>query len=252
MTAQEKLYSFRKENKAFLYPSFPSISGAGPNGAIVHYKAGAATTRKLGAGEFYLIDSGGQYADGTTDVTRTLAIGTVSAAMKEHFTRVLKGHIALACARFPQGTTGAQLDILARKALWDVGLDYDHGTGHGVGAFLGVHEGPQGISGRARVPLKAGMIISNEPGYYLAGHYGIRIENLVVVRESALKIDDKPMLEFETLTLAPIDRNAINPALLAEDERKWLNVYHARVYQAHESGLNEAEKEWLRHATAPV
>lgn len=252
ITAQEKLHDLRTQNNQFFYPSFPSISGAGPNGAIVHYRASDATNRKLNAGEFYLIDSGGQYADGTTDVTRTIAIGDVSATMKDHFTRVLKGHIALALARFPKGTAGAQLDILARKALWDVGLDYDHGTGHGVGAFLGVHEGPQGISGRARVPLQAGMIISNEPGYYLAGHYGIRIENLVVVRESAVKIDDKPMLEFETLTLAPIDRNAINPALLADDERKWLNVYHARVYQAHENGLSEPEKAWLRSATAPL
>jgi Xaa-Pro aminopeptidase len=252
MKAENKLLDLRKANSHFLYPSFPSISGAGPNGAIVHYRSTEKTNRKMKTGEFYLIDSGGQYPGGTTDVTRTLAIGAVSEAMKEHFTRVLKGHIALALARFPQGTTGAQLDVLARQYLWEVGLDYDHGTGHGVGAFLGVHEGPQNISSRGSVALQAGMVISNEPGYYLAGHYGIRIENLVAVRESTLKLEDKPMLEFETLTLAPIDRRAIKADMLTAHERAWLNDYHALVFKTHHSALDAMEKAWLEAAAAAL
>ncbi len=252
IAAQEKLLGYRKLNNGFQYPSFPSISGAGPHGAIVHYKASAASNRVLGDHELYLIDSGGQYPDGTTDVTRTVAIGTPSTRMREDFTRVLKGHIALASVRFPAGTTGAQLDVLARQFLWQAGLDYDHGTGHGVGAFLNVHEGPQGISSRAQTPLQAGMVISNEPGFYLAGQYGIRIENLVVVVESEKQLDGKPMLEFETLTLAPIDRNAIEVGMLNTAEKEWLNAYHKRVYDAHAAFLEGAEKEWLKAATAPL
>jgi Xaa-Pro aminopeptidase len=252
MAVQDRLLELRGKDAGFLYPSFPSISGAGPNGAVVHYRATPATNRVLGAGEFYLIDSGGQYQGGTTDVTRTIAIGDVGAAMKRHFTLVLKGHIGLARARFPQGTTGSQLDVLARQHLWHDGLDYDHGTGHGVGAFLGVHEGPQSISSRGHVPLRAGMVISNEPGFYLTGAYGIRIENLVVVQESAVKHEDSALLEFETLTLAPIDLEAVDVSLLNADEKTWLNAYHARVKAAYLSQMQAGEISWLEHATRPV
>ncbi|HVY11987.1 MAG TPA: aminopeptidase P family protein [Alphaproteobacteria bacterium] len=252
LAAEEKLLEFRKANNSFLYPSFHSISGAGPNGAVVHYRASKETNRRLGKGEFYLIDSGGQYPDGTTDVTRTVAIGDVSAEMRQNFTRVLKGHIALARACFPAGAAGAQLDVLARQYLWQAGLDYDHGTGHGVGAFLGVHEGPQNISSRSQVPLQAGMVISNEPGYYQAGAYGIRIENLVTVKESAKKLDEKPMLEFETLTLAPIDLRAVDVSMLNADEKTWLNTYHRAVFDAHASAMNAEERKWLEAATKPL
>jgi Xaa-Pro aminopeptidase len=252
MTAQDKLLAFRKENKEFLYPSFNSISGAGPNGAVVHYRASEETNRTLQQNELYLIDSGGQYRDGTTDVTRTVVIGAPSDDMKTHFTLVLKGHIALARACFPQGTTGAQLDVLARQPLWRYGLDYDHGTGHGVGAFLNVHEGPQSISSRSQVSLRAGMVISNEPGYYLEGAYGIRIENLVVVKEAATKMDAQPMLEFETITLAPIDLRLVKAELLETDEKAWLNAYHARVFETHAPRLNAEEKAWLKTATAAI
>lgn len=252
ITAQEKLLSFRRVDNSFLYPSFNSISGTGPNGAIVHYRATPETNRIMQAGELYLIDSGGQYPDGTTDVTRTIAVGAVSPEFRQHYTRVLKGHIALAQARFPQGTTGAQLDVLARQFLWEDGLDYDHGTGHGVGAFLSVHEGPQGISSRNTVPLRAGMILSNEPGYYREGSHGIRIENLVAVKESEKQMDGKPMLEFETLTLAPIDLKAIDASLLTQQEKGWLNDYHAQVFRAHATQLDMDGLAWLRQATAPL
>jgi Xaa-Pro aminopeptidase len=253
ISAEEKLLEIRKQNNSFLYPSFPSISGAGPNGAVVHYRASNETNRPLHPGEFYLIDSGGQYADGTTDVTRTVSIAEVTPEMRAHFTRVLKGHIALAAARFPAGTTGGQLDVLARQFLWQAGLDYDHGTGHGVGAFLGVHEGPQSISGRSTsVALQPGMVVSNEPGYYKEGAYGIRIENLVVVKESAAQLDGKPMLEFETLTLAPIDVGAIDKSLLTPPEKQWLNEYHTQVFEAHQDKLTPPEREWLEMATKPI
>lgn len=252
IAAEDVLLEFRKTAPGFLYPSFPSISGAGPHGAIVHYRATKESNRILGNGELYLIDSGGQYFDGTTDVTRTIAIGTPTADMKKHFTLVLKGHIGLAQAVFPQGTHGGQLDILARQHLWAAGLDYDHGTGHGVGAFLGVHEGPQSISGRSTVPLRAGMVISNEPGYYLGGAYGIRIENLVFVKESDKKLDGKPMFEFETLTLAPLDVNLVDGALLTASEKTWLNAYHKTVFDTHAQHMNDQEKAWLKTATAPL
>ncbi len=252
LQAEEKLLEFRRENPEFLYPSFHAISGAGPNGAVVHYRGTAGTNRGLKPGELYLIDSGGQYRDGTTDVTRTVAIGAVSDEMKRNVTRVLKGHVALASIRFPAGVTGAQLDVLARQYLWRAGLDFDHGTGHGVGAFLGVHEGPQSISARGQAVLQPGMVLSNEPGYYKKNAYGVRIENLVAVRESAVMMDDKPMLEFETLTLAPIDRNAIDAEMLTADEKSWLDEYHRNVYAAHESRLGEDERRWLRAATAAV
>ncbi len=252
IAAEDKLLEFRNAAPGFIYPSFPTISGAGPHGAIVHYRATKESNRSLNAGELYLIDSGGQYFDGTTDVTRTVAIGVPAPAMKTHFTLVLKGHIGLAQAVFPQGTHGGQLDILARQHLWAAGLDYDHGTGHGVGAFLGVHEGPQSISGRSTVPLRAGMVISNEPGYYLTNAYGIRIENLVFVKESATKLDAKPMLEFETLTLAPMDMNLIDASLLTAHEKTWLNAYHATVFNTHAPHMNEQEKAWLKTATAAL
>lgn len=242
------LESFRAKDQTYRGPSFATIAGTGPHGAIIHYRADEKSNRRARNGDIFLLDSGGQYPDGTTDVTRTLAIGAATTAMKEHFTRVLKGHIALASAQFPPGTSGSQLDILARQPLWAVGLDFDHGTGHGVGAYLCVHEGPQRISKRgSAVPLQQGMIISNEPGYYLAGHYGIRIENLVTVVQTGAR-----MLGFETLTLAPIDLALVEVALLTSDERNWLNNYHQRVYQAHASALELPVRDWLARATRAV
>ena len=246
----DRLQAMRQETGKLRDLSFDTISGAGPNGAIVHYHASKATERMLEPGSLYLVDSGGQYRDGTTDITRTVAIGTPSAEMKDRFTRVLKGHIALATARFPAGTTGSQLDVLARYALWQVGLDYDHGTGHGVGAYLSVHEGPHRISKVANnVALQPGMIVSNEPGYYKAGAYGIRIENLVAVKEAEIDGADRRYLEFETLTLAPIDRNAIDIGLLTEAEKAWLNAYHARVRAVVAPQVDDTTRAWLEEAT---
>jgi Xaa-Pro aminopeptidase len=226
-----KLEAFREATGALKDLSFDTIAGAGPNGAIVHYRPTLKTNRRVQPGELLLVDSGAQYLDGTTDVTRTIAIGQPSQEMRERFTLVLKGHIALGSARFPVGTTGSQLDTLARIALWNHGLDYDHGTGHGVGSYLGVHEGPQRIAKAPNtVALQPGMIVSNEPGYYRTGGYGIRIENLVVVKPAEpVSGGERPMLSFETLTLAPIDRTLIDPALMTPDELAWLNAYHARV-----------------------
>ncbi len=248
--ASDQLASFRHGNDHFRNLSFDSISAAGPNGAICHYKAMPETQREIPVNSLYLIDSGGQYLDGTTDITRTVAVGVVTQEMKECFTRVLKGHIALGTARFPKGTTGSALDALARKPLWDVGLDYDHGTGHGVGSYLSVHEGPQRISKVPnRVALAPGMIISNEPGYYKEGEFGIRIENLVVVRESK---DNSDWLEFETLTLAPIDLNAIEKTLLTPEETAWLNVYHTRVRDSLAPQLKGSDLTWLNEATKAI
>ena len=228
LDAVARLAAMRAGGEDFRGPSFDTISGAGPNGAIVHYRVTAETNRTLEPGTLYLVDSGGQYLDGTTDVTRTVAIGAPEPEHRDRFTRVLRGHIALALARFPRGTTGAQLDTLARQFLWQAGLDYDHGTGHGVGHYLNVHEGPQRISrlgsGAALAP---GMVVSNEPGYYKTGAYGIRIENLVAVTEADGA--DSGFLGFETLTLAPIDRALVEPAMLTAAERAWLDAYHARV-----------------------
>ncbi len=254
ISAAQKLESYRHDTGALKDLSFESISGAGADGAIVHYRVTTASNAMLTRGSLYLIDSGGQYLDGTTDVTRTIAIGEPTAEMKNRFTRVLKGHIALSRVRFPQGTTGTHLDILARAALWEVGLDYAHGTGHGVGSYLGVHEGPQRIA-RAwnDTPLMAGMIVSNEPGYYKTGAYGIRIENLQVVSPAeTIEGGEIPMLGFETLTLAPIDRRLIDPSMLDEAETQWLDDYHARVLAIHEQCLNEEEANWLRKACAPI
>jgi Xaa-Pro aminopeptidase len=232
--------------------SFETISGAGPNGAIVHYRVTEATNRTLAAGELFLIDSGGQYQDGTTDITRTVAIGRPSAEMQQRYTLVLKGHIAISTARFPKGTRGIDLDPLARMALWQHGLDYSHGTGHGVGSYLSVHEGPQSISKRGLAVIEPGMIISNEPGYYKAGAYGIRIENLVLVEPaSPLPGGDADMMSFETLTLAPYDRRLILPALLSPAERAWVDAYHARVLKALGPLVSASDRDWLTAATAP-
>ncbi len=250
----KRLEDFRHETGALKDVSFESISGAGPNGAIIHYRVSEKTNRPVRSGELFLIDSGAQYEDGTTDVTRTIAIGTPSAEQRRNFTLVLKGHIALAMARFPEGTTGVQLDTLARMALWNAGLDYDHGTGHGVGHYLSVHEGPQSISKRPdATPLKAGMVCSNEPGYYKAGEYGIRIENLIAVKPpEEIPGGERKMLSFETLTLAPIDLALVEPGLLSPEERDWLNAYHARVRAALDPRIDAATRPWLTEATRAI
>jgi Xaa-Pro aminopeptidase len=251
--AVAKLADFRRSGEFFRDFSFDTISGAASNGAIVHYRSTEATNRPLKKGELYLVDSGAQYLDGTTDITRTVAIGKPTAEMKDRFTRVLKGHIALGMARFPRGTTGSALDALARYSLWQVGLDYDHGTGHGVGSFLSVHEGPQRISkAPSRVALEPGMIISNEPGYYKTGAYGIRIENLVTVVEDPRSGDERPMLAFETITMAPIDRHLIDKKLLTQDEIAWLDAYHARVREALLPKADSVTAAFIEEATKPI
>jgi Xaa-Pro aminopeptidase len=252
IAASDRLEAIRREGDNFRDLSFPTISGAGSNGAIVHYRAMPETEKRLEPGSLYLLDSGAQYLDGTTDVTRTVAVGEPNAEMRDRFTRVLKGHIALARARFPKGTTGTQLDAFARAALWQAGLDYDHGTGHGVGSYLGVHEGPQRISKAASTqPLLPGMIVSNEPGYYKTGGYGIRIENLVLV-QPAEGPAERQMLRFETLTLAPIDRRLIDETLLDEDEIAWLDAYHARVRDELTPLIDAGAAAWLAAATLPL
>lgn len=252
LSAVAKLWSFREARDLIRDTSFDTISGAGPNGAIVHYRVDETTNRKLEMDSLYLVDSGGQYLDGTTDITRTIVVGTPTDEMRENFTRVLMGHIALSTAKFPDGTPGSALDALARRPLWDAGLDYDHGTGHGVGSYLAVHEGPQRIAkGSSEVALKPGMILSNEPGYYKTGEYGIRIENLVLVREEGTESERK-MYGFETLTHAPIDRNLLDTRLMSDEDVKWLNDYHANV-RAKISPLVTGEAlAWLEAATAPV
>ena len=255
ISAADRLARFRGEINSYRGPSFSTICGAGANGAIVHYRASPKTAAKIQADMVLLVDSGGQYLDGTTDVTRSVAIGTATPEQKRRFTLVLKGHIALAGAKFVKGTTGGQLDALARFALWQEGLDYDHGTGHGVGTFLGVHEGPQRI-GKAGsgVALEPGMVISNEPGYYKTGEYGIRIENLVAVREATDTPPgaEKPLLEFETLTLAPIDLDMVDESILTAPEKAWLNGYHAQV-RAKVGPLVDAETlVWLNDATRAI
>ena len=247
--AVKKLEAFRAEDEALRDISFDTISGSGPNGAIIHYRVSEASDRTMQKGELFLVDSGGQYLDGTTDITRTIALGEQPGDRKDRFTRVLQGHIALASAVFPPDTSGYQLDILARQPLWRAGLDYAHGTGHGVGTYLGVHEGPQSVAKKAPwVPLRPGMILSNEPGYYVEGEYGIRIENLVVVRDS----ETVGMLEFETLTLAPIDRSLVDTSLMNVTELAWLNDYHERVWQTLSPRLSESDALWLREATLPL
>ena len=251
--ASDRLEAFRRESPHFLDLSFPTISGAGPDGAIVHYHATPTSDRLLRDGELYLCDSGAQYADGTTDVTRTVAIGVPPREAVEHATLVLKGHIALARVVFPEGTSGQQIDVLARAFLWSRGLDYDHGTGHGVGSYLSVHEGPQRIAKlQSPVSLRPGMILSNEPGYYRAGAYGIRIENLVVVKRVELSGAERPMLGFETLTRVPIDLALVALDMLTEGERSWLNAYHALVRTDLAPLLEPSVCAWLERATASV
>jgi Xaa-Pro aminopeptidase len=243
------LEAFRRESDALADVSFNTISGAGPNGAIVHYRVDGKTNRGLKPGELMLLDSGGQYLMGTTDITRTMATGKVTAEQKDRFTRVLKGMMAISTVRFPKGTSGAQIDALARQFLWQAGLTYNHGTGHGVGHFLSVHEGPAGISSRYPLPLEAGMILSNEPGYYKEGAYGIRIENLVLVVESQ---KFPGYLEFETLTLTPIDLRLVDEKLLTEAERDWLNAYHKRVFREIGPLVKGEVKAWLKEATRAI
>jgi Xaa-Pro aminopeptidase len=244
------LEAFRREAPSCIDASFDTIAGAGPNAAIVHYRVTKETNRRLAPGELMLIDSGAQYLSGTTDITRTISTGPVPAEQRDRYTRVLKGMIGIARARFPRGTTGAQLDILARQHLWQAGVTYSHGTGHGVGAFLSVHEGPVGISPRYTTPLEPGMIVSDEPGYYKAGEYGIRTENLVMVVES--DVGDGKFLEFETLTLAPIDTRPIEPTLLTAAERDWLNAYHARVLKEIGPLVSGEVRQWLKGATKAI
>jgi Xaa-Pro aminopeptidase len=258
LKAVEKLQQFRQACGDLRDTSFDTISGAGPNGAIVHYRASEETNRPLEMDSLYLVDSGGQYPDGTTDVTRTVAIGTPTAEMRDRFTRVLKGHVAIARALFPEGTRGSQLDTLARQYLWRAGLDYAHGTGHGVGAYLAVHEGPQRISpvGSSQAggdePLKAGMFLSNEPGYYKTGAYGIRIENLVLVVPVEIGGAEKKVLGFETLTFAPIERRLIDLSPLTDEERAWVDAYHARVLEIVGPQLEGEAKAWLEEQCAPL
>ncbi|WP_428818995.1 M24 family metallopeptidase [Microbulbifer sp. MCCC 1A16149] len=250
LEAVKLLREKREQREGFTDDSFDSISGYRGNGAIVHYRVTPKSSLRMEAQGIYLIDSGGQYPDGTTDVTRTVALGEFPAQAKEHFTRVLKGHIAIASLRFPVGTCGEQIDAFARKSLWDAGLDYAHGTGHGVGSFLSVHEGPQRIGkANTNVPLEAGMIVSNEPGFYLADEYGIRIENLIFVRESP---EHAGFLEFEELTLAPIDRQLIEPTLMTEKELQWLNDYHRKVRETLMPLVDEKTQVWLDAVTQPI
>jgi Xaa-Pro aminopeptidase len=252
--ASDRLQAFRAETGLLRDLSFDTISGAGPNGAVVHYRASDETKRILEPNSLYLVDSGGQYQDGTTDVTRTVAIGTPTAEMRDRYTRVLKGHLAIARAVFPKGTRGGQLDILARQHLWAAGLDYAHGTGHGVGAYLSVHEGPQRIAtfGGGDEPLQPGMILSNEPGYYKTGEYGIRIENLILVEERTIEGGEKDMLGFETLTFAPYERALIDTDMLDAGEIAWIDAYHAQVRATVGPQLEGDAADWLADVTAPL
>ncbi len=248
LEAAEKLAAMRRACAEVQDLSFPSISGAGPNGALAHYVPKKSQARQLEQGSLYLVDSGGQYLYGTTDVTRTVAIGTPTAEMKDRFTRVLKGHIALAMAVFPEGTPGARLDAIPRLALWQAGVDYDHGTGHGVGSYLCVHEGPHSISYLGTdVPLQAGMLVTNEPGYYKPGVYGIRIETVMLVKKTEpLPTAEKPMLCFETLTQAPIDLTLVDLSLLTNAEQEWLRAYHDKIISDYAPHLTKEEASWLK------
>ena len=257
--AAERLRQFRAETNSLEDLSFDTISAAGPNAALPHYRVSDETNLPIAHDSIYLVDSGGQYRDGTTDVTRTLIVGTPTPEMQDRFTRVLKGHIALARAIFPAGTKGVQLDALARQHLWNAGLDYNHGTGHGVGSYLSVHEGPQRIAAAWSAqpggdePLQPGMILSNEPGYYKQGAYGIRIENLVLVERRSAEGAEREIMGFKELTLAPIDKRLVDVSLLTAEERDWWNTYHARV--AAEIGpllTDPAEQRWLEQACAPL
>ena len=255
MQAAACLLAFRAALPGFRGESFPAFSGAGPNGAIIHYRVTPETDRVLGPNEIYLVDSGGQFADGTTDVTRTIWMGPdpAPAVVRERVTRVMQGHIAIATAIFPEGVAGPHLDAFARRALWAEGLDYDHGTGHGVGSYLSVHEGPASLSRHARpVPLAAGMILSDEPGFYEPGRYGVRLENLLMVQPHPFPDAKKPFFSFETLTLAPFDRRLVDPALMSVAERSWLDAYHARVVAEVGPNLPDDARAWLVQACRPL
>lgn len=254
LSAAAKLLEFRQQTGVLEDLSFDTISAAGPNAAIPHYRVSEESSLPLKLNGIYLVDSGGQYRDGTTDITRTVIVGEPTAEMRDRFTRVLKGHIAIATALFPKGTRGQQIDAYARRPLWEVGLDYAHGTGHGVGSYLSVHEGPARIAtfGGGDEPLAEGMILSNEPGYYKGGDYGIRIENLVLVVRKAIAGAENPMLGFETLTFAPIDRRLIEPAMLSEAERAWLNAYHAEVVEKIGPQLEPDVRAWLEAECAQI
>jgi Xaa-Pro aminopeptidase len=258
LSAAAKLQDYREATGVLLDTSFDTISATGANGASPHYHVTEDSNAPIEMGQLYLVDSGGQYADGTTDVTRVVPVGAPSGEMRDRFTRVLRGHIALATAIFPPGTTGGQLDAFARRPLWEAGLDYAHGTGHGIGAYLSVHEGPQRIAppnypgGGPAEPLRAGMMISNEPGYYKAGEYGIRIENLVLVEDRAFPDGDAAMLGFETLTFCPIERSLIVAEMLTEAERAWLDAYHAQVLKVLGPQMEPADLEWLQGKCAPI
>jgi Xaa-Pro aminopeptidase len=241
ISAQKKLLEFRKKNKTFRSLSFPTISGSGPNGAIIHYKASKKSNRTLQKGDLYLVDSGGQYNFGTTDVTRTISLDNSQSRIKNIFTRVLKGHIAVANYKIKKNTYGTEVDTVARKPLKQINLDYAHGTGHGVGYFLNVHEGPHAISRGNKVKFKEGMIVSNEPGYYESGKFGIRIENLMRVKKI------KNSYKFENLTLAPIDKSLIQKELLNKSEIEWLNRYHSKVYNNLKKYMNKAELNELKN-----
>ncbi len=249
-----RLEGFREATGALRDLSFDTIAGAGPNGAIVHYRPTHASNRRIAPGELFLVDSGAQYRDGTTDITRTVAFGAPSAEQRDRFTRVLRGHIALGRARFVPGVSGMALDALARAPLWEAGLDYDHGTGHGVGSYLGVHEGPQRIARQSSpVALLPGMVLSNEPGFYKAGEYGIRIENLVVVTPPEMvEGGDRATLGFETLTLAPVDRRLIAAEMLSVTERAWVDAYHARVLATVAPRVEPEVAAWLEEVCAPL
>ncbi|QFU16002.1 aminopeptidase P family protein [Microvirga thermotolerans] len=250
--AVEALEAFRLETGALRNVSFPSISGAGPNAALPHYRVTRSSNRTIERNGIFLIDSGAQYEDGTTDITRTVIVGEPTAEMKDRFTRVLKGHIAIARCVFPKGTSGAQIDAFARQPLWEAGLDFDHGTGHGIGSYLSVHEGPQRIAKTGTTPLEAGMMLSNEPGFYKPGAYGIRIENLILVEPRTIPGGDREMLGFETLTFSPIDLRLVEPSLLTEAETAWLDGYHAEVRAKIGPHLDGETRSWLEEATRPL
>ncbi len=255
LSAAARLLAFRQAGQGFRDESFPAISGAGEHGAVIHYRVTPATDRIIGPDEIYLTDSGGQYEDGTTDITRTVWIGPGMPpdALRRRFTRVLQGNIALSITVFPHGVAGAHLDAVARRPLWTDGLDYDHGTGHGVGSYLSVHEGPVSLSRTARpVPIESGMILSNEPGFYAVGEYGIRLETLLLVQPADLPAATRPFLRFEVLTLAPFDRRLIDPALLSPAERDWLDGYHARVAAELATAGGAGLDAWLTQACRPI
>jgi Xaa-Pro aminopeptidase len=250
--AAKALEGYRRATNALHDISFDTISAAGPNAAIPHYRVTEESNRPIRDGEIFLVDSGGQYLDGTTDITRTVIVGTPDAEQKANFTRVLQGMIAISRVRFPRGLAGRDLDALARAPLWMVGQDYDHGTGHGVGVFMCVHEGPQRISRISEVKLEPGMILSNEPGYYREGHYGIRIENLIVVRVAEKVGDNRDQLDFETISFAPIDLRLVDADMLSPGERAWLNDYHAQVRDKLNTRVSAESRDWLTAATRPI